>query len=88
MSVNSMDGNVTVEDEEALAPLNFWHAAHRPDLFTWIPYSPYPAAPRVDQGPANYSQSQEGTSVTNSHVPYHIRLYNEEIKRRVAKCVS
>jgi hypothetical protein len=83
-----MDGNVTVEDEEALAPLNFWQSAHPPDLFTWTPYNPVPAVPRIDQAPPNYSLSQEGTSVANSHVPYNIRLYNDELKRRAAKCVS
>jgi hypothetical protein len=88
MSVNSMDGNVTVADEEALAPPNFWPPRHRPDLFTWITYSPGPTIIYFDQDPVNPSHSQEGNSVANGHVPYQIRIYNNNGSRRADKYVS
>jgi hypothetical protein len=75
-----LEGNLpTVADE---APRGYWHLAQRPTIVTSNPSPAIPAVARVDQNPANYSQSQEGTSVANSHMPYQVRIRNEHLRRR------
>jgi hypothetical protein len=89
-SNDSLDGNLpTIAD---MAPRGYLHLAPQHVVSSsQNPSSAIPAVARVEQDPANYSQSQEGTSIANSgnsHIPYHVRIRTAHLRQRENVYVS